>query len=180
MIPGWHLQFFIDGKWQRIGWYAFSRRSKDDLLKHALSLAAAHPDEQYRIVTDFGDVVQEFNQVVNPVSERLEYLRGEIIAERISYGEIAELQSLAEYIDEGDVLLREWAGIPEFEERARLSPAVVIALLDAADAIARAADAWQDNDQAAWDATSTLIAQALGISLDELPLEIRAFVEEAE
>ena len=45
--------------------------------------------------------------------ERIEYLRGEIEAERISYGEIAELQSLAEYIPEDDNLLREWAGVPE-------------------------------------------------------------------
>lgn len=45
---------------------------------------------------------------------RLEYLRGEIQAERISYGEIAELQSLAKYIDKGDVELLEWAGVPEF------------------------------------------------------------------
>lgn len=49
------------------------------------------------------------------IKERLEYLRGEIKAERISYGEIAELQSLAKYIDKGDVLLLEWAGVPEFE-----------------------------------------------------------------
>jgi len=46
------------------------------------------------------------------VKKRLEYLRGEIVAERISYGEIAELQSLAEHIN-GDVLLMEWAGINE-------------------------------------------------------------------
>lgn len=45
--------------------------------------------------------------------KRLEYLRGEIEAERISYGEIAELQSLAEYIEPGDVVLLEWAGIEE-------------------------------------------------------------------
>ena len=45
--------------------------------------------------------------------ERLEYLRGEIEAERISMGEIAELQGLAEYIEPGDVLLLEWAGVPE-------------------------------------------------------------------
>ena len=45
--------------------------------------------------------------------ERLEYLRGEIEAERISYGEIAELESLVEYIEPGDVLLLEWAGVPE-------------------------------------------------------------------
>jgi len=46
------------------------------------------------------------------VQERLEYLRGEIEAERISYGEIVELQDLAEHIEPGDVLLLEWAGVP--------------------------------------------------------------------
>jgi hypothetical protein len=44
---------------------------------------------------------------------RLEYLRGEILAERISWGEIAELQTLTDEIDPGDVLLLEWAGVPE-------------------------------------------------------------------
>ena len=44
---------------------------------------------------------------------RLEYLRGEIKAERISYGEIAELQSLSKYIDKNDIELLEWAGVPE-------------------------------------------------------------------
>lgn len=47
------------------------------------------------------------------VKQRLEYLRGEIEAERISYGELAELQSLADHIDKDDVLLLEWAGVPE-------------------------------------------------------------------
>ena len=46
------------------------------------------------------------------IKHRLEYLRGEIEAERISYGEIAELQGLAEYIEPGDVLLLQWAGVP--------------------------------------------------------------------
>jgi hypothetical protein len=50
------------------------------------------------------------------IKERLEYLRGEIKAERISYGEIMELQSLAKYIEPGDVLLLECAGVPEFAE----------------------------------------------------------------
>ena len=49
------------------------------------------------------------------IKERLEYLRGEIKAERISYGEIVELQSLAGYIEPGDVVLLEWAGVPENE-----------------------------------------------------------------
>jgi hypothetical protein len=48
------------------------------------------------------------------IKKRLEELRVEIQAERISYGEIAELQSLAEHIDAGDVELLEWAGVEEF------------------------------------------------------------------
>ncbi len=44
---------------------------------------------------------------------RLEYLRGEIEAERISMGEIVELQELREYIESGDVVLLEWALVPE-------------------------------------------------------------------
>ena len=51
------------------------------------------------------------------IKARLEYLRGEILNERISYGEVAELQDLAEYIDAGDVLLLEWAGVPEMAEK---------------------------------------------------------------
>lgn len=47
------------------------------------------------------------------IKARLEYLREEIEAERISYGEIAELQSLVEHIDPSDVLLLEWAGVEE-------------------------------------------------------------------
>jgi len=50
------------------------------------------------------------------IKARLEYLRGEIEAECISYGEIAELQSLAEHIEKDDVVLLEWAGVPEDTE----------------------------------------------------------------
>lgn len=51
------------------------------------------------------------------IKARLEYLRGEIEAERISYGELAELQSLAKYIEPDDVQLREAAGLPEFTDK---------------------------------------------------------------
>lgn len=47
-------------------------------------------------------------------TERLEYLRSQIRAERISWGEIADLQGMADEIDRGDVELLEWAGVPEF------------------------------------------------------------------
>ena len=50
------------------------------------------------------------------IRNRLEYLRGEIRAECISWGEIAELQSLAEFIPADDVELLQWAGVPEFSE----------------------------------------------------------------
>ena len=46
--------------------------------------------------------------------QRLEYLRRELRGERISYGEISELQSLVPHIKPGDVELLEAAGVPEF------------------------------------------------------------------
>lgn len=49
------------------------------------------------------------------IKERLAYLRNEIENECISTGEIMELQSLSQHIDRGDVLLLEWAGVPEHE-----------------------------------------------------------------
>lgn len=52
---------------------------------------------------------------MDEIKQRLEYLRGELRAGRISYGELAELQSLAAYIDPGDVELLEAAGVPEHE-----------------------------------------------------------------
>ena len=51
--------------------------------------------------------------------ERLEYLRGELRAERMSYGELAELMGLVEFIDPSDVELLEAAGVPEFPEEER-------------------------------------------------------------
>lgn len=56
------------------------------------------------------------------VAVRLEYLRGQLRAECISYGELAELQSLAEFIEPGDVELLEPAGVPEFPEDSSTDP----------------------------------------------------------
>jgi hypothetical protein len=47
------------------------------------------------------------------IKKRLEEIRVEIQNERISYGEIVELQSLIEHIDKNDVELLQWAGVEE-------------------------------------------------------------------
>lgn len=47
------------------------------------------------------------------IKKRLEYLRGELRKECISYEELAELQSLAKHIDSNDVELLEAAGVSE-------------------------------------------------------------------
>lgn len=47
------------------------------------------------------------------IRERLEYLRGELRAEKISYGELAELQALSKYIAPDDTELLEAAGVKE-------------------------------------------------------------------
>lgn len=50
------------------------------------------------------------------IKQRLEYLRGELRAERISLDEIHELQHYKPYIDADDVELLEAAGVPEHED----------------------------------------------------------------
>jgi hypothetical protein len=47
------------------------------------------------------------------IKKRLEELRTELRNECISYGELAELQSLIEYINKDDVELLQAAGVPE-------------------------------------------------------------------
>ncbi len=51
------------------------------------------------------------------IKQRLEYIRGELRAERISQGELAELQSLIPHIEPGDVELLEAAGVPEKKKK---------------------------------------------------------------
>lgn len=53
---------------------------------------------------------------MSPIERHLEYLRGELRAERISYGELAELQALRGYIPRDDVELLEAAGVTEDEQ----------------------------------------------------------------
>ena len=56
------------------------------------------------------------NNQSETAKKRLEELRIELRAERISYGELAELQALAPFIDKGDVELLGAAGVPEGQE----------------------------------------------------------------
>jgi len=57
--------------------------------------------------------IEDEGEETSEIQDRLEYLRSELHAERISYEELAELQGLAEYIDPGDVELLEAAGVEE-------------------------------------------------------------------
>ena len=50
---------------------------------------------------------------ISQIGNRLDYLRKEIRAERISYAELVELQALADFIEPGDTELLQWAGAPE-------------------------------------------------------------------
>lgn len=64
-------------------------------------------------VRSFNEKDSRTKDYSDDIKKRLEYLRKQIKNESISYGEISELQSLAKYIEPGDVLLLEWAGVPE-------------------------------------------------------------------
>ena len=73
-------------------------------------------DENYR------EQDKAINTALN--KHRLEYLRSQIEAERISSYEIAELANLVEYIDAADTLLLQWAGVEEFPEDVEVSNAI--------------------------------------------------------
>lgn len=68
---------------------------------------------QFRGLTEL-QILEQAEKLM--VEQRLEYLRGELRAERIGYGELLELQSLAPHIQPGDVELLEAAGVPEHSE----------------------------------------------------------------
>ena len=55
--------------------------------------------------------------IPNNIAVRLEELRAMIVNEEdISYGELAELQDMADYISNDDYELLQWAGVPEGHE----------------------------------------------------------------
>lgn len=64
---------------------------------------------------EYGPIFEAAGSLLGP-ARRLEYLRGELRAERISLAELIELQGLAEHIDPDDVELLEAAGVPEATE----------------------------------------------------------------
>lgn len=112
--------------------------ARDDMLMDLDAAHTSNPMDLNRLLNDFDDAnflhdvlgirakldrnTGKLTDFFSPrcsldekqIKERLEYLRGELRAERISYGELAELQSLVEHIDKDDVELLEAAGVPEF------------------------------------------------------------------
>lgn len=69
-----------------------------------------------RWVLDVSDAPDVEPQSIDANRARLEELRIELRAERISYGELMELQNLVAFIDPGDVELLEAAGVPEHDD----------------------------------------------------------------
>lgn len=73
------------------------------------------PDADFRSGADVCESLAEHFGFTE-ADYRLEYLRRELRAERISYSELAELQGLAGEIEAGDVDLLEAAGVPEHDD----------------------------------------------------------------
>lgn len=86
-----------------------------DTLAQAQQVIAERisPDEDYGFDYTIG-----YREVKVPkdVAVKLHNIRASIEREEVSTGELIELQGLTAYIGEGDNLLREWAGMPEFPE----------------------------------------------------------------
>ena len=82
------------------------------------------------------------------IKARLEELRVVLREECISYSELAELQGLAEHIEEGDVELLQWAGVPEFPEEKSKNEVIAefMGLKQGKDNEDRWKDDWFDNE----------------------------------
>lgn len=92
--------------------------------------------------------------------DRLEYLRTQIRGECISYGELMELQSLADEIDPSDVELLEWAGVPESLVYGSVGIPTLVA-------IARDLRS-EDGENPEYDrALIELVCEAAGLSMDD-------------
>lgn len=101
---------------------------KDDRADTAGDVWAAYTDDgmTYSIVSLTAETLDDLKAQIREyhlckhngygeriARRRLEELRAELRAERISYGELAELFKLHEYIASDDVELLEAAGVPE-------------------------------------------------------------------
>lgn len=73
----------------------------------------ADPD---RLADQFPNILPLWHPLAQDPAERLEQIRAELEAERISTGELIELQQLIPHIDPSDVQLLEAAGVPEFPD----------------------------------------------------------------
>jgi len=99
--------------WVEGGWYGHS----DDAEVVAKQLRKNKQDDRripfYSKVEVRPATETQKNELTKEIKKRLEHLRKELRAERISYGELVELKSLVKYIDHADVELLEAAGVDE-------------------------------------------------------------------
>ena len=96
------------------GWYLVTPilHYLDDGKEEQVSSMLCQEEEVERVKQAFREVVELAvrkvkgeQSVMNTIAERLEYLREQLRNESISYGELAELESLAAYIDPDDTEL---------------------------------------------------------------------------
>lgn len=110
----WYMGFAVkDDRIDTAGdvWAAYT---DDGITYRVLSLTAETLGSLKEQIRDYH--LKEHNSYGERIAKRrLEYLRGELRAERISYGEINELMGLIPYIEKNDVELLEAAGVPENE-----------------------------------------------------------------
>lgn len=114
----------LDVYWSRKDTFPadFDKPHEDELPNHdgsnPLFVHADNPNEAFFLAAENYHTSPDDEAQVKATLQlpklRLEYLRNELRAERISYGELAELQDLAAHIAPGDVELLEPAGVPEF------------------------------------------------------------------
>ena len=102
----WMVELYALDPDALIGWYADEADFYAKTYAHREYVLRAHKPGSLATRTQTAPWLDS-------VKGRLECLRAELRAENISYGELIELQGLADQIDPGDVELLEAAGVSE-------------------------------------------------------------------
>ena len=79
--------------------------------RYPVSLAELNDDE-LKTFAEIADIIQAW-----AIEQNLDYFREEIRNERMSYGDIVNLQGYQEHIPDWDVELLSWAGVEEGARR---------------------------------------------------------------
>jgi len=123
-----HKRYTVERRFNMVANFYFTDKRGIEYLVDAEDVAGWNEEEHGKATATIDDAIAYARDLAEgsedgifwwkmkapaDIERELERIRQSLKAENISYGEVARLQELAEFIDPGDVELLEAAGVPE-------------------------------------------------------------------